>query len=199
MPLQGAPAEVPSHWVQYVSVDDVDAACAQVPKLGGKVCVPAFDIPTVGRTALVEDPGGAIISPFKAAATGEMNPEKERPDVGEFCWYEVLTTKIDESQKFYASLFGWTWEKQPMPGMDYWMAKRPGGANAAGLMAKPADLPRSAWLSYVAVDKLDGASARAVELGAKRMMGPQTIPTIGSFSVYIDPVGAAIALFEGAM
>ena len=199
MPLTGMPAEVPSHWVQYVSVDDVDAACAQAPKLGGKVVVPAFDIPNVGRTALLQDPGGAVLHAFKAAATGEMNAEKTQPEVGEFCWYEVLSTEVDKSRDFYAGIFGWTWEKMAMPGMDYWMAKRKGDVQVAGLMQKPADVPgRSHWLSYLAVDKLDGASARAETLGAKKMMGPQSIPKIGTFSVYIDPVGAAVALFEGA-
>jgi len=48
-----------SHWVGYVSVPDVDAACARADASGGKTCVPPSDIPTVGRFAVVEDPWGA--------------------------------------------------------------------------------------------------------------------------------------------
>lgn len=198
MPLAGMPAEVPSHWVQYVSVDDVDAACAQAPKLGGKVVVPAFDIPKVGRTALLMDPGGAVVHAFRAA-TSEMRADTAKPAVGEFCWYEALSTAVDESRGFYAGVFGWTWEKMPMPGVEYWVAKRKGDVQVAGLMQKPAEVPGpSVWLSYLLVEKLDAASTRAERLGAKQAMGPQTIPNIGTYSVYIDPVGAAVALFQGA-
>jgi len=52
----------PSHWMAYVSVDDVDAKARQVWELGGKVCVPPTDIPAVGRFCVVNDPTGATIA-----------------------------------------------------------------------------------------------------------------------------------------
>lgn len=53
---------VPSHWMPYVAVEDVDAKAAQVLELGGKVCVPPTDIPNTGRFCVVNDPTGATIS-----------------------------------------------------------------------------------------------------------------------------------------
>lgn len=53
---------MPSHWMPYVAVRDVDAAAARVESLGGKVCVPPTDIPNVGRFCVVNDPTGASIS-----------------------------------------------------------------------------------------------------------------------------------------
>ncbi|QDA57635.1 VOC family protein [Thermomonas aquatica] len=50
---------IPSHWSIYLHVADVDATLAQAVALGGKVCVPAFDVPGVGRIARIDDPGGA--------------------------------------------------------------------------------------------------------------------------------------------
>jgi len=50
------------HWMVYMVVEDCDAACAKVADLGGKVCAPPFDIPTVGRCAVIEDPSGAVFS-----------------------------------------------------------------------------------------------------------------------------------------
>ena len=58
---------IPPHWAVYMSVDDVDARVAKVEELGGKVVVPAMDIPTVGRMALISDPQGAHIWLFKSA------------------------------------------------------------------------------------------------------------------------------------
>ncbi|ACJ00973.1 VOC family protein [Rhodospirillum centenum] len=53
---------IPPHWMTYVNVADVDAACAKVTDLGGKVCVPPFDVTGVGRIAVINDPTGAVIS-----------------------------------------------------------------------------------------------------------------------------------------
>ncbi len=54
--------EIPSHWMAYVAVDDVDAKARQVWELGGKVCVPPTDIPKVGRFCVVNDPTGATLA-----------------------------------------------------------------------------------------------------------------------------------------
>jgi predicted enzyme related to lactoylglutathione lyase len=53
--------DMPSHWSLYVPVPDVDACLARAVELGGKVCVPAFDAPGVGRIARLDDPTGAGI------------------------------------------------------------------------------------------------------------------------------------------
>ncbi len=54
--------QMPSHWMAYVAVEDVDAKAAQVAELGGKVCVPPTDIPNTGRFCVINDPTGATIS-----------------------------------------------------------------------------------------------------------------------------------------
>ena len=53
--------DMPSHWAAYIHVDNVDAAVAKVAKAGGEVLKPAFDVPGVGRIAIIEDPTGAMI------------------------------------------------------------------------------------------------------------------------------------------
>jgi predicted enzyme related to lactoylglutathione lyase len=50
---------VPSNWMPYVEVDDVDARVAKVAANGGTVMRPAFDIPDVGRIAILTDATGA--------------------------------------------------------------------------------------------------------------------------------------------
>lgn len=54
--------DAPSHWMAYVAVDDVDASAKRVEELGGKVCVPPSEIPSVGRFCVITDPSGATIS-----------------------------------------------------------------------------------------------------------------------------------------
>ena len=48
-------------WVAYIHVDDVDAAVAKAEKAGGEVVMPCFDVPGVGRIAMVVDSAGAPI------------------------------------------------------------------------------------------------------------------------------------------
>jgi predicted enzyme related to lactoylglutathione lyase len=67
MPTVGDMADVPPHWSIYIAVDDVDAKASQAESLGAKIVVPAFDVPTVGRMALVSDPQGAHFWLYKAA------------------------------------------------------------------------------------------------------------------------------------
>jgi len=53
---------MPSHWMAYVAVDDVDSTVKRVEELGGKICMPPHDIPHVGRFSVITDPTGANIS-----------------------------------------------------------------------------------------------------------------------------------------
>ena len=63
-------AGVPLQWSIYLHVADVDAALIRASELGGHVCVPAFDVPGVGRIARIDDPSGAgcyVMTPRPAA------------------------------------------------------------------------------------------------------------------------------------
>ncbi|MGH3054779.1 MAG: VOC family protein, partial [Gaiellaceae bacterium] len=54
----------PSHWISYISVEDVDAAAKAAAANGGKLVESPHDIPGVGRPARIADPLGAEICPF---------------------------------------------------------------------------------------------------------------------------------------
>lgn len=52
---------MPSMWFTYVSVDDVDAAVEEAGRNGGEVLQPPFDVPKVGRIAMIRDAEGTMI------------------------------------------------------------------------------------------------------------------------------------------
>ena len=58
------PAEMsgPPMWLYYVTVDDVDAAVAEVKKLGGQVLNGPMEVPDGGRIAQCVDPQGALFA-----------------------------------------------------------------------------------------------------------------------------------------
>jgi uncharacterized protein len=50
------PAQMPSHWNVYFAVSDLEASVAKVGELGGQVRRPPFEIPHVGRAAIIGGP-----------------------------------------------------------------------------------------------------------------------------------------------
>ena len=49
-------------WQAYIAVEDVDAMAAKVTECGGHVAAEPFDVPGVGRIAIVIEPGGCQLS-----------------------------------------------------------------------------------------------------------------------------------------
>jgi uncharacterized protein len=61
-PLSGPEFEgVPESWMSYLAVDDVDARLETAKAAGAKVMREPFDVPDVGRIAIIKEPGGAGI------------------------------------------------------------------------------------------------------------------------------------------
>lgn len=52
---------MPEHWMAYISVDDIDARLEKAVAGGATITRPAFDVPGVGRIAIIQEPGGACI------------------------------------------------------------------------------------------------------------------------------------------
>ena len=52
---------VPESWMAYIAVDDVDARVKKAQSLGATLMRPIFDVPGVGRIAVLREPGGAGI------------------------------------------------------------------------------------------------------------------------------------------
>ena len=59
--------QLPSHWLQYLAVDDADAAIARATRAGGQLKMPAMDVKDVGRFAVLTDPLGAAFGIIKPA------------------------------------------------------------------------------------------------------------------------------------
>lgn len=54
-------AGIPSHWMTYMTVNDIDRAEIDATKAGGEVMRSAVHVPGVGRMAVVVDASGALI------------------------------------------------------------------------------------------------------------------------------------------
>jgi uncharacterized protein len=52
-------AGMPDGWMPYIAVDNVDARVEKAVAAGAKIIKPIFDVPGVGRMAILREPGGA--------------------------------------------------------------------------------------------------------------------------------------------
>jgi predicted enzyme related to lactoylglutathione lyase len=52
---------VAESWMAYLAVDDVDKRVKKAVDAGARLMRPAFDVPGVGRIAMLTEPGGAGI------------------------------------------------------------------------------------------------------------------------------------------
>jgi predicted enzyme related to lactoylglutathione lyase len=113
---------------------------------------------------------------------------------GTFSWAELATSDADAAKTFYASVFGWEYRDNPIPdGSVYSMALRD-GKEVAALFTETSQPPH--WNCYVTVQSVEQAAARAAELGATVAAEPFDVMDVGRMAVIIDPVGAALCLWE---
>jgi predicted enzyme related to lactoylglutathione lyase len=113
-----------------------------------------------------------------------------------FVHVELNTTDLQKAKAFYGQLFNWQLEDVPMgPSGTYTMIK-PGAGTGGGMLTHPVPGAPSSWLAYVEVDDIAAATQKARSLGANVMRDVTELPGVGWMSVFIDPTGAALALWK---
>ena len=185
---------VPSHWGSYIAVANVDESTKKAESLGASVVMQPFDVMTNGRMSVLRDPTGAVFSLWQGKDTIGVTILDEPGALG---WSELLTTDTDKARAFYSALFNWKVAEMTSGPMPYTIFKRPDGTQAAGMMAAPADMQMPPnWLSYIQVESVDNAVAKAKELGGQVFVAPQDVPGTGRFAVLADSQGAAFGLLQ---
>src|SRR6202023_3413145 len=112
-----------------------------------------------------------------------------------FVHVELTTSDPTKAKSFYGALFDWKLDDVEMaPGFTYTMIGV-GEGTGGGMMKSPAPGAPTAWLPYVLVG--DGAApAKAKSLGATVCKDVTEVMGAGSFSIILDPAGAAIGLWQ---
>jgi predicted enzyme related to lactoylglutathione lyase len=126
-------------------------------------------------------------------------PKRNGFEHGVPAWVDLSTSDVEAAKTFYAKLFGWQWTAADMPTGTYWMATLQGEL-VAGLSAQQPDMAAqgvsSTWNTYVNVDNVDDATARAQAAGGQVLMQPIDIADTGRMSFISDPSGAPIGMWQ---
>lgn len=126
-------------------------------------------------------------------------PERTSYDHGTPSWVDLSTTDPTAAKSFYGALFGWTAEDVPTPNGTYTLL-RSNGKLVAALMDQPqAQRDMGAppnWATYITVDNIEAATAKAAAAGGTVHMPPMDVMGSGKMSVVQDSTGAYFAMWQ---
>ncbi len=115
---------------------------------------------------------------------------------GSVWWIEVSSTNPAQSRDFYAGLFGWSYQIDPIPGRGQYTIALCAGQPVAGLTGVTGQ--PAAWRLYLASANIEH-TAQVVRRGGGRVLeGPLDAPGPGRALVGMDPTGAVIGFWQPA-
>ena len=151
----------------------------------------AYNVPSVGRMAHLQDPQGAAF----AVSSQEQRSRYKDPQLGDFSWHELLTSNWQTAFDFYSKLFGWEkMESMDMGPQGMYQIFGAGGHQLGG-MFNPGGLPPGGplWIPYFMVADARRTAESAKEHGATVAHGPSEVPGGDWVFTGIDPQGAMFA------
>jgi uncharacterized protein len=112
--------------------------------------------------------------------------------------FEIPANQPEALTKFYGEMFGWNFQKAPIPQVEYWLCDTGSdgpGINGAIMQRQNAQQP---WMNYVDVASIDDALEKAVALGGRIALPKGRISSHGAAAAIIDPEGNICGLWEAA-
>jgi len=178
--------DMPTAWTNFVYVADIEKTVATARQLGATIVADVMDVMGEGHMAVVLDPTGAA---FGLWQPGRHTGADAVNQPGTYTWVELATDDAKSAMRFYGELFGWSYEKQDMVSMEYWMVQLEGRA-IAGLMRKPQDMAQmpSHWGTYFGVADIDATAAEVTDAGGTVLFEPMKMGPGRGFAA-LDPQG----------
>lgn len=109
-----------------------------------------------------------------------------------FCHIEFLAKDLKRAQKFYKSVFGWTFENF---GRDYLLFNPPDGIGGAFSLVD--SIPeKTQVIVYINVNDIEKYLEMIIEQGGSLVEIKTEIPNIGYVAKFLDSEGNLVGLFE---
>lgn len=178
---------VPTVWTVYLASEDCDASAKSIVEHGGTVLAEPFDVPESGRMCIAADSQGAVFGVWQArghVGAGIYN------EPGALTWTDAREPDPEDAKRFYAAVFGWTYQQVEGAPPDYATFHRDGSdplGGIGGMMGAPDGTPAH-WVPYFSVADADAAAEAAKSTGGTVLAGPNDTP-YGRMIVIADPEG----------
>ncbi len=190
MPERFQRMKMPSFWMPYIHVMDLNQTVQIAEQNGGKIEVRPEPAPGGGRIALVRDPAGAGFTCYEGDDPGGRDGSAI---AGRLAWVELHVSDLSKVREFYQRAFGW--EIRPAAASGRYEIFRSGQV-IAGIQVTSNDIKgtKEYWGVYFAVDDLQSAVER-VERGGGQIVAEQPVGSRPAVLAY-DPFGAAFHVIE---
>ncbi|MBI5488197.1 MAG: VOC family protein [Deltaproteobacteria bacterium] len=129
----------------------------------------------------------------KPMGLGRAAASAVRTSFGRFCWYDLATTDVPGSLRFYGELLGWTIRSTDMGPMGAYHVVSVDGAEFAGVMPLASRETPPCWLGHVGVPDIGAACTAATNAKGSIHRPPTSVPGAGGFAVVGDPTGGVVA------
>jgi predicted enzyme related to lactoylglutathione lyase len=182
-----------SFWLVGLAVNDIKQRMRLAGENGATVYEKITKVKDLGRFAVIGDSEKApvmFIQSGKAPIGGTKGP-------GAWVWAELWTDDIEKAAAFYASVIGVGHDTTDRGGVDYhYFASQ--GRPRAGIIKIPTELEKidPGWAPYVGVKDITLTLTKVKELGGRVVFGEREHPAAGSVALILDPVGAALFVYQ---
>ena len=184
-------------WRTQVQVESADEAAEKAKAAGGSVLAEPFDLPGIGRAAVLADPAGAV---FTVAQQDEHQGAQVVNEPGAWAMSGLTTPDLEGAKAFYRAVFGWESDTFAIGELEATLWRLPGFEGGEPEQPVPADvvavgMPGDSpeWSVDLWVDDPDATAAQAERLGGTVLAGPFDMP-MGRRAVLADPQGATFSV-----
>jgi predicted enzyme related to lactoylglutathione lyase len=188
-------------WVTQIRTDSADDTADAARAAGGAVVIEPFDVPPVGRMAVIDDPAGARFVAWEAGGREGAEVVNEN---GAWSMSSLQTPDPEGAERFYGEVFGWRLESFA-PGMslcrlpDYvgGEPEQPVARDVVAVTAPAGADGRARWMPDFWIEDADAAAATAANLGGEVVEPPAEFEGAPFRSATLaDPSGARFSVSQ---
>ena len=185
---------MPSFWMTYIEVDDLQSTVGQARLLGGRIELEESGLR--GEMALIRDPLGAGFTCYQGAETSVRDSSGTH---GKWSWSELYASDLEKIRDFYERLFRWQIKPDSAHSDRYAIINSRGENTGAVQVASPEMKgDKEFWAVFFTVKDAAEATDIIRSAGGTVYLEHEYSTVQGRHIVATDPQGATFFLTEQA-
>ena len=192
MPDKFQKMELPSFWMSYIEVSDIQATVERARERGGKVEFGPQAFGDNGSFALIRDPLGAGFTVYEGS---DLSPRMTDAASGHMAWNALYVSDAKLVMEFYANLLGWRISQDPLI-PNSWIIRDVKGQSISAIEEQSDEMRGGYqyWGVHFAIRDVSKAKANLAALGGRVLAEEET--TSARILAAQDVDGAAFYLVQ---